>query len=139
MVSPRALNLTCRWRCSTSVFARYAFRTTAARPKSTGNNYNPDLIYLTAFERAMQDVYGVQWKKCLNSKQWGYVRDKEDRRRYSAKKLEQEAEAAGGVRPERRPARDDEYDAKWHAKVERFRVVLSQKKQARESKGKDSS
>lgn len=139
MASPRALNLTCRWRCSTSVFARYAFRTTAARPKSTGNNHNPDLIYLTAFERAMQDVYGAQWKECLNSQQWRYVRDKENRRRYSTEKLEQEAEAAGGVRPERRPARDDEYDAKWRAKVERLRVDLSRKKQARESKGKYSS
>ncbi|KAK7701107.1 hypothetical protein SLS64_010439 [Diaporthe eres] len=117
--------------------------TTAARPKSTGNNHNPDLIYVTAFERAMQDVYGAQWKKCLNGQQRKYVQAKEHQRKHLAKKLVQEAEAAGGVRPERRPerrpARDDEYNAEWRAKVERLRVDLSQTKQARESKGKDSS
>lgn len=139
MASPRALNLTCRWQSSTSVFTRYTFRTTAARPKSTGNNHIPDLIYVTAFERAMQDVYGAQWKECLTGQQWKYVRVKEHRREYSVKKLVQEAEAAGGVRPERRPARDDEYNAEWRAKVEKLRVDLSRTKQARESKGKDSS
>lgn len=87
----------------------------------------------------MQDVYGAQWKECLTGQQWKYVRVKESQREYSAKKLEQEAEAAGGVRPERRPARDDEYDAEWRAKVDQLRVVLSQTKQARESKGNDSS
>lgn len=83
---------------------------------------------MTAFERAMQDVYGAQWKERLNGAQRNFVRKKENKRPRSWKML------IGG--PFVRHARDDEYIAARHEKVKKFRNLFLQRKQAREAEEK---
>lgn len=63
---------------------------------------------MPAFERAMHDVYGDQWRLQLTMKERAYLRTKERSR----------------IKSGRRPARDDEYSASWHENVGRIRAQL---------------
>lgn len=125
MASRRALDLASRGQS----FASHLLRKTVSWLKFTKPEKsipNTHVIYISAFERAMQDVYGSRWQKRLNSVQWEYVRKK------WAKRLTIQATMIGG--PSMRHARDDEYHPAWHKKVERFRSNILQEKQAREEK-----
>lgn len=102
---------------------RYTFSTTASRPA-------PWLVYLTAFEKAMQDVYGDGWKDMLSGKQLKFVRNNENWRKHKLNP-DQEGEM-GGTTPARRLARDDEHQGAWHQKVELLRAKFLREKEARE-------
>lgn len=48
------------------------------------------VLTITAFEKAMQELRGDRWKETLNIKQKTYVEYKENRREFTAKKMQAE-------------------------------------------------
>lgn len=100
---------------------------------------NPEVIYLSAFERAMQDLHGDQWKRRLNGRQRQFVSAREHRRACYQEKLraeyrEKQTGEQTGVQLVR-PARDDEYPPEWHTKVEQFKTLFKEQ-EARDARGK---
>lgn len=123
-MATRALGLTSRWQDFTSSL----FRAAVSWPKPIKAQQRflvakPGVVYLKAFERAMQDVHGNQWKERLNHRQKDWVNFAEIRREKYSEHVKRET---GDQLM--RPARDDEYPPEWHAKVEKIKTSLLQKK-----------
>ncbi|KUI63536.1 hypothetical protein VM1G_10199 [Cytospora mali] len=75
---------------------------------------------VTAFEQAMQELYGVGWKTKLNSRQRTYVKSHEQRRETRMMKLQELIDA--GLEDPDAPRRQPEDE--WRAKVERTKEEI---------------
>lgn len=131
MASHRVLSLASRWPGFTSSWGSCLLKPTAGRLSSTETQKIPEFLKISPLERALQDTHGDKWKEMASRRQRSYVKYKEFTRRNF-----QERRGITAESPPIRLARDDEYDATWHEKVEWWKKELLQQKQAREAQDK---
>lgn len=102
--------------------------TTATTP---GTNISPRLspfnqtqarfqsaLRVTAFEQAMEELYGDAWKEKLNNRQMSYVTLHERRREEMRQTLQKKVSGAWGA-PVLDKAEDRQSDFEWRRKVEK--------------------
>lgn len=77
---------------------------------------------VTAFEQAMEELYGDAWKEKLNSRQVSYVTFHERQREIRRQELQKKASGAWGS--PLLEARDRQPESEWREKVERKKADI---------------
>lgn len=80
-------------------------------------------LRVTAFEQAMEELYGDAWKEKLNNRQMSYVTHHERRREEMRQRLQRKASGAWGA-PVLDEAEDRQPEPEWRRKVEKKKADI---------------